>query len=152
MQFDEDLVCMNPKIHRRAYDRSLVEGAGQHRYHPTTASAPTGYWAYEARRRPGATHAWQRQGAAGAGQRSGYAPPPGTHPRSSPYTHPQAGPEHHRDPFSYPSVQRATGRSKPHQPTPLDHVNNVSSFWRTMQVLGVVMFIATVGGGFSANA
>jgi hypothetical protein len=143
-------------VRRRAYDRSLAEGAGQHRHHTAAAASSSyqaGYWAYETRRRPGATHAWQRQGPTNAGHRHpGYPPPPGGRSRSSPYTHPQAGPEHHRDPFSSPNVQRATGYSRHNQPTPSDHIHSVSTFWRTMQVIGVVMVIATVGGGFSANA
>lgn len=137
---------------RRAYDRSLLsEGAAPRHFasSPGSSHAP-GYWAYEARRRPGASHAWSstKRPGSSAHHHPGYTPPPG----SSPYTHPKAGPQYHRDPFSSPNVQRATGFSRRHKPTEQDRANQISTFWRTMQVMGMVMLIASIGGGFSAKA
>jgi hypothetical protein len=142
-------------MNRRAYDRSLI-AEGPSRSAPTSAYSHThaaGHWAHEHDsgpwRRPGATHAWQKHHAPGAG------PYWRGHPRSSPYTHPQAGPEYHRDPFSSPNVRRATGHNAPrssrtHSET--DRLNHVSSFWRAVQMVGIVILVVTVGGGFSANA
>lgn len=36
--------------------------------------------------------------------------------------------------------------------TDADHIARVSSLWRAMQVIGIVMVIATLGGGFKASA
>ncbi|KAI0342560.1 DnaJ-domain-containing protein [Trametopsis cervina] len=143
---------------RRAYDRTLVSAdTGRHR-HPTPASAYPGapsssHWAYGhehgPRKRPGATHAWNRHDAPGRGPYwQGY-------PRSSPYTHPQAAPERHQDPFNSLHVRRATGHNPskdPLGPSEADTMNRVSSLWRAVQVIGIVMFVATVGGGFRASA
>ncbi|GJE86975.1 DnaJ-domain-containing protein [Phanerochaete sordida] len=135
---------------RRAYDRALVGDSPRNRHYAAAQPASAPYWAYETRRRPGATHAWQRQGSASAGwNHPGHVPP---HPRSSPYTHPQAGAQYHRDPFSSPNVQKATGNSRPNPAAGIDRYNRISTFWRTMQVICVVMVVATVGNGLSAHA
>ncbi|KAI0083804.1 DnaJ domain-containing protein [Irpex rosettiformis] len=147
---------------RRAYDRQLeASGSGLHR-HPAPASAypgygtnTTGHWGHGhdpgARRRPGATHAWQRHNAPGTG------PYWKGQPKSSPYTHPKAGPEFHQDPFNSPHVRKATGHNSnlsrhQHRFSAADRMNHVSSFWRAVQIIGVVMFVATIGGGLSASA
>ncbi|KAI0701866.1 DnaJ domain-containing protein [Cytidiella melzeri] len=135
---------------RRAYDRSLTASSSGHHRHPAPASA---HWAHgydpSVRRRPGATHAWSQHNASGTG------PYWKGQPRSSPYTHPQAEPGHHQDPFNSPYVRRATGHNstkEPLGPSDEDKLKRVSSFWRAMQVIGVVMFVATFGRGLSASA
>lgn len=144
-----------PLSRRRAYDRSLKDAG-----HQRTAASPSaypgthaGHWEYEARRRPGATHAWGQSHPPGSryGQHGPY-----WHgdPRASPFTHPKATPEHHQDPFGSPHVRRATGHNpfRHHGSTEADRMNHVSSFWRAVQVIGVVMIVATVGGGLRASA
>lgn len=37
-------------------------------------------------------------------------------------------------------------------PSDADRVSGESGFWRTVQVIGVVLTVAAIGGGFSANA
>ncbi|KAI0791593.1 DnaJ domain-containing protein [Irpex lacteus] len=141
---------------RRAYDRSLTSGgSGLHRHAAPSSAYPGTHWAHGhdpgVRRKPGATHAWQKHNAPGTG------PYWKGQPRSSPYTHPRASPEFHQDPFESPHVRRATGHNTNnaryrHGLSAADKMNHVSSFWRAVQIIGVVMFVATVGGGFSASA
>ncbi|KAI0943224.1 hypothetical protein AcW1_002439 [Taiwanofungus camphoratus] len=136
---------------RRAYDRTLMEDASSRR-ESTTAYSSTHHphWSYETRRR-GATYAWEHSRRPSS---ASYRPPPGyeRHPAGSAHHHPHA---HHANPFSSPNVQRATGRrTSPLQggPTEAHRISNESGFWRTVQVIGVVMAIATIGGGLSASA
>ncbi|CCL98640.1 uncharacterized protein FIBRA_00642 [Fibroporia radiculosa] len=137
---------------RRTYDRSLAEASGaNHRGATAHHSYYSAQWSYESRRR-GATYAWEYARRPGT---SHQRPPPGysQHASGSSTQHPH---RHHYDPFASPNVQRATGRRKASQSqdefTDADRVSSESGFWRVVQVFGIVMVIATVGGGFSANA
>ena len=144
---------------RRAYDKSLAESAGPHRHSAAGTPFRTQYadasWAFETRRRPGATHAWEarRHGAAGY-RHPGRAPPPGQGPFSEASAQGSASAGRHYDPtssFSSPNVQKATGFAKGSPMTDADHAHRVSTVWRAIQVIGLVMIVATLGGGFRAS-
>ena len=148
-------------LFRRAYDKSLAQSASPHRHPPPGAAFYTQYadtsWAYETRRRPGATHAWdyaRRPGSTGY-RHPGHNPPPGRgpYPKSHAETQYQSG-QHYQgvDPFSSPSVQKATGHTRRPPMTDADRITQVSSLWRAMQVIGIVMIVVSVGGGFKASA
>ncbi|KAJ3485297.1 hypothetical protein NLI96_g5066 [Meripilus lineatus] len=134
---------------RRAYDKTLGEL-------PEFNSRTQRYGAvYETRRQRGATHAWEYS-----------RPPPNAHRPSAnhsyTYTHTQRTyPQPSSDPFASPYVQNATGKKAPpphhHRMrhgyhSEADQANRVSSLWRAAQVFGVVLLVATVGGGFGASA
>ncbi|KAI0078489.1 DnaJ-domain-containing protein [Panus rudis PR-1116 ss-1] len=131
---------------RRAYDKSLSAADGTRHHHPAASSH---YTPYDTVRRRGATHAWAykphpRQRASHT-QRTGF---------DQPHAHPQAPPRR-PDPFSSPNVQRATGRSQAEEAkyrSEMNKVNAESSLWRAIQVIGVVLVVVTVGGGFRASA
>lgn len=130
---------------RAEYDRSLdvtrtpfTQNAHSNSYYPE----------YGTRKR-GATHAWERarHQAHTSHRYSGSTFRPDGFPQH-PHTHPHA-----RDPFSSPNVQRATGQRANHNPHRDVHPTaNVSSFWRAMQVIGVVMLVTMIGGGTGASA
>lgn len=140
---------------RRAYDKTLVDDL----HGPTSPRHPSHHFEshpYDVTRRKGATYAWQHQHP----RHTAHAHPRHAHQAGAggPYQRPHTDPGarfRDRDPFSSPYVQRATGKrddAKRREHTEMDRVNNVSSFWRTVQVIGVVLFIAVVGGGFRADA
>ncbi|PCH37604.1 hypothetical protein WOLCODRAFT_167627 [Wolfiporia cocos MD-104 SS10] len=156
---------------RRAYDRSLTEGSGSHRTHAayTAPNASHTHWAYETRRRQGATHAWEyarrphpahhraHQGptSTASGQTAGSTPPPND-PFSSPHVRratDQTRAKEHFDPWASPYVRRATGRRDARSlDAGMDKVARISWFWRTTQVVAMVMIISTVTNGLSASA
>jgi hypothetical protein len=143
---------------RRAYDRSLANDNSIPTYgrtsHSGTASGRSSQshwtyeWTYETRRR-GATHAWENT------RRSGTGGTGSTYHRTPPrYSSPDP---HHRNPFASPNVRRATGQKAPpggegRTMTDADRVQNVSSLLRAMQVIGLVVVVATLGGGWTAKA
>ncbi|KZT30156.1 DnaJ-domain-containing protein [Neolentinus lepideus HHB14362 ss-1] len=145
---------------RRAYDRELAAGASSARRTsggPTASHYPYSQAAYEGRRR-GATYAWERHHRP---QSASHHPPPGYRgydPGRSGYSHTQTQHNSHaqaqypHNPFASPYVRRATGTKKEDWQTAEDRVRSVSGFWRFIQVLGVVLTVTTVGGGFTANA
>ncbi|KAF9812680.1 hypothetical protein IEO21_06067 [Rhodonia placenta] len=133
---------------RRAYDRSLEENQQSRQHHAQAHhSTYSSHWSYETQRRRGATYAWDRHPRRPAG--TSYRQPPGS---GSAYQPPHA----RDDPFVSPNVQRATGRRGSSRmqegPSDADRVSGESGFWRTVQVIGVVLTVAAIGGGFSANA
>ncbi|KZT01570.1 DnaJ-domain-containing protein [Laetiporus sulphureus 93-53] len=132
---------------RRAYDRSLAVPSTVTHAKSSSHSSPYSHWSSEGRRR-GATYAWEHSRRPGAGN---YRPPPGyqtgySHPAGSQFR-PQS---QHYDPFLSPHVRRAT-QKKSAAEEEHDRIQHESGFWRTMQVIGIIMAIATVGGGFTAN-
>jgi hypothetical protein len=131
---------------RRAYDRSLAQnstptyGWSGSTSGRSSTSQWTYEWSYETRRR-GATHAWEHQ------RRSGGS----TYQRTTPH-HPYQN-QHYTNPFTSPHVRRATGRKSPGRTvTDEDRAQNVSSLTRALQVIGLVVIVATLGGGLTANA
>ncbi|GBE88580.1 hypothetical protein SCP_1303970 [Sparassis crispa] len=136
---------------RRAYDRTIVAAASiRNPSNSFNDAAYTMHPSYERRR--GATHAWEYSRRPRSGQH--YTPPPG-HAQQA-HGHAQHPYARHSDPFSSPNVQRATGKktTRPvHEgPTEADRISGESTFWRVVQVVGIVMLVATIGGGVSANA
>lgn len=131
---------------RRAYDKSLAS-VPPPRYAPGMSSMDSDGPYYNPHPRRGATHAWEYSRRPGAGRH--YTPP---HPQHTHHHTAQPG----RDPFTNPHVQRATGRKAPRLttqgPSEADRVHHESGFWRVTQVVGIVLLVATIGGGFSANA
>src|ERR1700722_15719651 len=125
---------------RREYDRILSRDNNNNRMGqvPRQQSHWSYEWSYETRRR-GATHAWE--GSRRAGKESSH----GRHSRSAADVH------HRHAPVTSSHVRRTTG-STSHKPSAsdLDKVNAVSGEWRAVQVIIIVMFIATFGGGWSA--
>lgn len=140
-------------FYSRAYDKALGDPTMFTR-HSQHYGAP-----YETRRHRGATHAWEYARPSYTAQRqSGTAhhhPGPGfSHPE---HTYPRPS----SDPFASPYVRNATGKKAPpphhHRfqygyRSEADRVGSISSFWRAVQVVGVVLLVATIGGGFGASA
>ncbi|CAL1696738.1 unnamed protein product [Somion occarium] len=136
---------------RRAYDKTL--GSTSSNGHPAHHASSYAYqYPYDTVRRRGATHAWSyartsshaHSRASGSTHKAGFG-------ASFESSHPHA--RRHSDPFASPNVQKATGRRKTvGDHTEADRVTAESSFWRAIQVIGVVLFVVTVGGGFGAVA
>ena len=137
---------------RRAYDRAIAQRTGAStRAYAHGHDYPYSHWSYDVRRRRGATHAWEHhhphRPPPGPGEHA--RPPPGRH-----YERPQ-GP----DPFASPHVRRATGHNRAAgaearaemRAREEDMVHHESVLWRVVQVVGIVLVIAAVGGGFSAS-
>ena len=137
---------------RRSYDRAQSSSSHTPRqpypYHEATHS----HWSYEGRKR-GASHAWEYARRPNSRPSYTYSPPPGSSHYSHVHQrHPSAGP----NPFHNPNVRRATGQKGPlptgRGPTQADHVARESVFMRAAIVAGLVLLIATIGHGLSANA
>ncbi|KAH8076006.1 DnaJ-domain-containing protein [Cristinia sonorae] len=134
---------------RRAYDRTLVDDSHSHRHPAHGHDSPM----YDTTRRRGATHAWQSPHTQHHPRYPHRAGPGAGGHYQRPHTEP--GPHFRDNPFSSPNVQRATGRratAGERERMEMDRINNISGFWRTMQVIGVIFVIAAVGGGFRADA
>lgn len=151
---------MNLVPGRRAYDRTMVDASSSHssRHTPGASTSYTSYAYYESRPRRGATHAWEYGRRPGSGPSyQQQRPPPGASAGSGRHYEPP-----HPDPWSSPHVQRATGmssgrrtaqqRQAERQHAAEDRVTGESGLIRAIQVVGIVMVIATVGGGLSASA
>lgn len=153
---------------RRAYDRELATGSSSVRRshsHAPGHEYPYSQATYEGRRR-GASYAWERQHPHQSHTythqtHSAYNRPPpgyrahGTGPNPYTYAHnSHAQAQYPHNPFASPYVRRATGTKKGEKDwqTAEDRARNVSGFWRAVQVFGIVMIVATVGGGFTASA
>ncbi|KZT67261.1 DnaJ-domain-containing protein [Daedalea quercina L-15889] len=137
---------------RRAYDRSVSQaGSGTSRMYPHGADSPYSHWSYDTRRRRGATYAWEHH--------HPHRPPPGP----GAYTRPPPGRHYDRpqgaDPFTSPHVRRATGHNRAAgaearaeaKAREENMAHSESALWRIVQVVGIVLVVATVGGGFSAS-
>lgn len=141
---------------RRAYDRKLSDDTQR-----TTAYTPPSsshLWAYEMheRRRRGATHAWEhprRQSQSNSAPGYQYRPP-----GSSTYQSQTHG--RHYDPHTSTSGRRETGfgtgsakldelerKRREH-----DRAMRESAFGRFIRVMGLVLLITSIGGGWSAHA
>src|ERR1700722_1771467 len=121
------MCCTYVSLTRRAYDRSL----GYARPSGRTGSSTV---LYESRRR-GATHAWESH------RRPTYHRP---HPR----THQGKGGSTSYEPnASKPSKGTAWRQKNAPEDMEADRVRGESSFWRAMQIIGLVLVITTVGGG-----
>lgn len=135
---------------RRAYDRTLSIPASGGSGVNTEQSNFHSHYAYEFRHR-GATHAWEHP----RRQR----PPPGPNPsyphQSSAHAYSHPNPQR-GNPFASPHVRRATGHGGPPRTgwkkTEMDHAAHVSTFWRAMQVTGIVLVVSMIGGGWGASA
>ncbi|THH16002.1 hypothetical protein EW146_g4569 [Bondarzewia mesenterica] len=149
-KFSEAYAVLSDDRQRRAYDRSLAALAGgEDAAHPHQGFH--NHHASEFRNR-GATHAWEH---------ARRARPNSSNPHyySSTYASPHPSTHHPTDPFASPHVRRATGHPHAKMPprtgwkrTEADHAAHVSTFWRAMQVTGIVLFVAMLGGGLGANA
>ncbi|KAH9936569.1 uncharacterized protein B0H18DRAFT_326637, partial [Fomitopsis serialis] len=137
---------------RRAYDRSMAQSSsGPSRTYASGQDSPYSHWSYDTRRRRGATYAWEHSHRPSPGPGSYTRPPPGRH-----YERPQ-GP----DPFANPHVRRATGTGHERaagaearaeaRAREQNRVHSESALLRIIQVVGVVLVVATVGGGVSAS-
>ncbi|EPS97490.1 hypothetical protein FOMPIDRAFT_1061770 [Fomitopsis schrenkii] len=137
---------------RRAYDRAMAQRTGvSTRAYAHGHDHPSSHWSYDVRRRRGATHAWEHHYShrppPGPGEHT--RPPPGRH-----YERPQEP-----DPFASPHVRRATGHNRAAgaearaemRAREEDMAHHESVFWRVVQVMGVVLVVAAVGGGVSAS-
>ncbi|KAH9841766.1 DnaJ domain-containing protein [Rhodofomes roseus] len=131
---------------RRAYDRSMTQStSGPSRTYASGYDSPYSHWSYDVRRRRGATHAWEHQ--------YSHRPPPGP----SGHTRPPPGRHYERpqgaDPFASANVRRATGMGHARatgaeareeaRAREQNRVHSESGFWRIVQVVGVVMVVAT---------
>ena len=123
---------------RREYDRSLggnsVRDLGLHSH---------SQWTYETRRRRGATHAWASTRPSGGpyGSRQQF------HPGFRRQQEAKANTHGERDPFLSENAQKAA-RRRPQDTGDMeaDNVQRESAFWRAVQVIAVLIMVATVGG------
>lgn len=143
-----DIYCLAlmPTYRRRAYDRAMTQRTSAYAH---GHEHPYSHWSYDVRRRRGATHAWQQP----------HRPPPG----SSEHARPPPGRHYERpldpDPFANPHVRRATGHNRSAgaaaraemRAREENMAHHESVLWRVVQVVGVVLIVAAVGGGVSAS-
>lgn len=153
---------------RRAYDRTLPSSPSSS---PGSASHSYGthhmhHWSHDAtyetgRRGPGATHAWEhpraRRTTSEQQQQQNHSQ---TH---SPFVNSRPGPSYRQheaqqrqrdsrtDPFASPNVRRATKLTRKEAQAEQerrahDRITRESSIVRFLQVLGVVLFVGSLGG------
>lgn len=122
---------------RRAYDSTLLD---------TPISKPTyDYGAfYETRRRggPKATYAWESRRTAPSSSSSSQH----SHPQTQSRPHPN---HYHRpepSPFFHPGQKPPPGSGQRDPMAEHDRVAGVSSFWRAIQVSGLIVVVIAIGG------
>ena len=128
-----------PIIIRRAYDKSLLatHNLEDRHSHPS----PTPHHVYDTTRRRGATYAWTHSRSSYYSGRASSARRPG-------HEFPHQRPGGHYDPFASPHVRKASGHQAMDNKDP---ISAESSVWRTAQVIGVILSVVIIGGGFQAS-
>lgn len=124
---------------RRAYDRTLIDAPVPQPNHNYTTF-------YETRRRrgPKATYAWEHRRSSPSSSSS----PQHSHSRTQPYPHPH---HYHRpepSPFFHPGQRYPRGGGRRDPMAEQDNVVGVSSFWRAVQVSGLIAVVIAIGGAF----
>jgi len=127
----------SPLTFRRAYDSTLLDAP---------IPKPTyDYGAfYETRRRrgPKATYAWESRRTAPSSSSSSQ------HSHSQTQSHPHSYHYHRPEPspFFHPGQKPPPGSGQKDPMAEHDHVAGVSSFWRAIQVSGLIAVVIAVGG------
>jgi hypothetical protein len=143
-QFHSTLVFYYMHIRRREYDRMLASSQpDKHDTGPLRNQQPqwSYEWSYEIRRNKGATYAWESVRRSKAGHHPG--PTYGRYPRNP-------SEPHYGDPFPFPQSRR--GERPTSRQTDANRLDYAQGEWRALQIIVLVIFIATVGGGLGANA
>ena len=126
---------------RRAYDRALLE---------TPIPKPSyDYGAfYETRRRrgPKATYAWESRRASPSSSPSPSSQRSHSQTQSRPHPYHYHRPE--PSPFFYPGQRPTRGSGQRDPVAEDDRVAGVSSFWRAVQVSGLIAIVIAIGGAF----
>lgn len=131
---------LNPSLsftHRRTYDRTLAD--------PPLAKPDYNYTTfYETRRRrgPKATYAWEprRSSPSSLNQQSSSS----SSSRPHRHDHDRPGPS----PFFHPGQKHSRKTRQNSSMSEQDGVVGVSSFWRAVQVSGLIAVVIAVGGAF----
>lgn len=126
---------------RRAYDRTLVETPA-----PKPGYDYTTFYETRRRRGPKATYAWEpRRSSPSTSNPHSSSSSQHSHSRTQSRPHPS---HYHRpepSPFFHPGEKHPRGSG---ERTEQDGVVGVSSFWRAVQVSGLIAVVIAIGGAF----
>ncbi|KAF9793486.1 DnaJ-domain-containing protein [Thelephora terrestris] len=129
---------------RRAYDRTLVDApVSKPGYNYTTF--------YETRRQrgPKATYAWEpRRSSPSSSNPQSSSSSQHSHSRTQPHPHPYHYQRPEPSPFFHPGQKHTRGSGRRGPTAEQDGAAGVSSFWRAVQVSGLIAVVIALGGTF----
>ena len=131
-------------VTRRAYDRTLV-----HAPVPKPTYDYTTFYETRRRRGPKATYAWEpHRSSPSSSNTHSSSSSQHSHPRTQSQPHPYHYQRPEPSPFFHPGQKHPRGSGRRGSTAEDDSAAGVSSFWRAVQVSGLIAVVIAIGGTF----